>query len=79
MGKKAGEDDGEKRQLTKSWKMMEEKSWGLGGRPRGTVSTCWTHDRCPWPFAEWLPCWQELTSVFKQDKTNGTSTSPPAH
>lgn len=34
---------------------------------------CWTHDRCPWPFAEWLPCWQELTSVFKQDKTNGTS------
>lgn len=31
-GKKAGEDDGEKRQLTKSWKMMEEKRWGLGGR-----------------------------------------------
>lgn len=54
----------------------EKKKNKEGGK--GTISVCRTHDRCPWPFAEWLPCWQELTSVFKQDKTNGTP-SPPAH
>lgn len=67
-------------EINKERGMMKEKRGREGerGRWKGTISMCWTHDRCPWPFAEWLPCWQELTSVFKQDKTNGTS-APPAH
>lgn len=66
--------------MAEEWRLTAwgKKKKGEEGEGKGTISMCWTHDRCPWPFAEWLPCWQELTSVFKQDKTNGTS-SPPAH
>lgn len=41
-GKKAGEDDGEKRQLTKSWKMMEERGGGWVG-DRGGQYQCAGH------------------------------------
>lgn len=72
--RREAEEDRKWRNSSTDGKSCNERQEGNDGgkivegvRWKGTTSMCWTHDRCPWPFAEWPPCWQELTSVFKQE------------